>query len=88
VIQPEERDIRTALVATALAGGLLSLGGVAQAEEKLPEQTIKSECKAAGGTYSTGVSSKGNRGSTCTYKDNSGNGYMDIFRNGKYLGTF
>jgi hypothetical protein len=24
----------------------------------------------------------------CTYTDNSGNGYMDIFRNGTYLGTF
>ncbi len=44
------RAIRTALIATAVASGQLSLGGVAQAEEKkIPGKTIKSECKAADG---------------------------------------
>ena len=41
-----------------------------------------------GCTYSTGVPSKGSRESTCTYTDNSGNGSIDIFRNGRYLGAF
>jgi hypothetical protein len=81
------RALRSALAATALAIGALALSSpAALADTKIPEKTIKSECKAAGGTYSTSVNSSGNRQSSCVYKSISGTTYTDSFSNGHYDG--
>ena len=62
--------------------------GASPLASALPEGTIKSECKSAGGTYSTGVGPDGNRYSDCIYKDSSGVVHTDQYKNGKYTGTF
>jgi hypothetical protein len=81
------RNLCSVLAATALAAGALVLSGTAAfAEEKIPEKTIKSECKAAGGTYSTVIDGR-NRYSTCEYTDISGEFWVDAFKNGKFVGT-
>ena len=52
----------------------------------IKEATIKSECKAAGGTYSSGVSN-GQRRSLCLYTDIDGGRHDDHYVNGHYTGT-
>ena len=73
--------------ATAVAFGVLisATAPIANAE-RIPEKTIKSECKSAGGTYGTTVK-QGMRFSTCDYKDNEGNGYRDYYADGEYYST-
>jgi hypothetical protein len=61
--------------------------GTSPLASALPEGTIKSECKSAGGTYGTGVGPDGNRYSDCSYKDASGVLHVDQYKNGKYTGT-
>jgi hypothetical protein len=74
-------------VAAAMTVATLTLSTpAASAEEKIPEKTIKSECKEAGGTYSTTVEG-GTRQSSCAYKDIKGDGWIDLYTNGKYVGT-
>jgi hypothetical protein len=81
----------TSLAAGAFAAGALALTAPAANAQPIGEKTIKSECKDAGGTYSTAV--KGNqslgftRFSACTYKDNEGNPSTDYYANGEYYGT-
>ncbi|KUH93526.1 hypothetical protein AU189_14670 [Mycolicibacterium acapulense] len=75
--------ITAAVAAGAIAvGALMTTTAPAAHAEKLSEKTIKSECKAAGGTYT-------NKGSvsTCGYKDISGNRYIDVFSGGHYVTT-
>ena len=67
-------------------GALLSATAPIANAEKIPEKTIKSECKSAGGTYGTTVK-QGMRFSTCDYKDNEGNGYRDYYADGEYYST-
>jgi len=71
-------------VGLALAG---LLGTAAHAEaQPIKESTIKSECKSAGGTYGT-TKKQGTRFSSCRYKDNDGNGYVDFYYDGEYYAT-
>ena len=82
------RNLYSVLAATAIAAGVLTLSGTAAfADEKIPEKTIKSECKAAGGQYDTTVEGK-NRHSSCQYRDVDGEFFVDLFKNGKFTGTF
>jgi hypothetical protein len=76
--------VPTALFSVAVAVGVMTLNApVAQA---ISESTIKSECKAAGGTYTTSVSS-GQRFSKCCYTDISGKKWCDVYLDGEYEGT-
>lgn len=50
------------------------------------ENTIKTECKAAGGKYETAVAVD-IRSSACTYKASDGVTYTDHYANGNYVGT-
>ena len=62
------------------------VGTAAQADAKpIKESTIKSECKAAGGTYTTHVDANGNRVSTCTYRDIGGGSHWDLFHDGVFV---
>lgn len=76
-------SITAAIAAGAVAAGaLMATTAPAAHAEKLSESTIKSECKAAGGTYTNK-----NSVSTCAYKDIKGNRYTDIFSGGHYVTT-
>jgi hypothetical protein len=75
--------------ATAVAA-LMSVATPIANAEKLSEKTIKSECKDAGGTYTTVVKGDSNgsqRFSTCAYNDNEGNAYTDYYVDGTYSST-
>ena len=74
------------LAAAAISVGMLAVGAPLAAAKPLSENTIKSECKDAGGTYSTGTS-KGGRLSQCVYTDISGGMHVDLYKNGVYTGT-
>ena len=66
---------RSIIAAGALAvGATLTAAPIAHAE-KLSEKTIKSECKAAGGSY------------THNNTDIGGNSYIDYFSGGHYVTT-
>jgi hypothetical protein len=65
---------------------LLTVVAPAAQAEPISETTIKSECKEAGGNYSTTVAG-GLRGSSCTYKANDGTTHTDNYNNGTYSGT-
>jgi hypothetical protein len=83
-----KRSFASALViAAALATGALSpvASPTAQAAP-IKESTIKKECKDACGSYTTTVK-KGTRFSTCSYRDNSGDGYVDYYADGEYYST-
>ena len=81
---------RNHLISIAVGAGVVlaaAMGGVAQADAApIKESTIKSECKSAGGSYST-INKQGTRFSTCRYKDNEGNGYVDYYADGEYYTT-
>jgi hypothetical protein len=74
------------------AAGVMAFGALISATapianaEKINEKTIKSECSSAGGSY-TSITKNGSRFSTCTYKDNEGNGFRDYYENGTYYST-
>lgn len=83
------RRLTPYLAGPALALGL-AIGSAAVANaEPISEGTIKSECKAAGGTYTTYPSKKKGvmRISSCTYKDINGDTYHDDYYGGEYAGT-
>ena len=64
------------------------LGSAAQADaQPIKESTIKSECKAAGGTYTTHVDQNGNRSSVCKYKDIGGGTHYDVYENGENVAS-
>ena len=83
------RRTLTIIGGTGAVLGALALGApAAHAEPIKPikESTIKSECKAAGGSYST-KTVEGTRFSACRYKDNEGNGFDDYYVDGGYYST-
>ncbi|KUI33738.1 hypothetical protein AU197_20795 [Mycobacterium sp. IS-1590] len=76
-------SITAAIAAGAVAvGALITTTAPAAHAEKLSDQTIKSECKAAGGTYN-----KSGTVSTCGYKDASGKLNIDYYSGGHYVTT-
>jgi len=78
------------LGAGAIAVGAMIATAAAADAAPISEGTIKSECKAAGGTYTTypGSKKKGTvRISSCTYKDINGDTYVDDYYGGEYAGT-
>lgn len=79
-------------IIAGVASGFIALGAflaTASAAEAQPikESTIKSECKDAGGTYSTSVKG-GTRFSTCSYRDISGDLNVDYYANGEYYSSW
>lgn len=89
--KPTGRRLTGYLAGSALAVGL-ALGSAAVADaEPISENTIKSECKAAGGTYGTtapsGPKGRGSRFSTCTFKDINGETSTDNYYDGHWTGT-
>jgi hypothetical protein len=77
------------LGAGAIAVGAMVATATAANADPISESTIKSECKAAGGTYTTvGPGKKGGtRLSTCTFKDINGDTYRDQYYDGEWTGT-
>jgi hypothetical protein len=74
------------LVGAAIAVAAL-FGATAQAgAEPIKESTIKSECKAAGGSYMT-VGKGKSRISQCAYTDIDGDKWVDDYVGGNYIGT-
>jgi hypothetical protein len=80
------RLVAASLLAAAVGIGALILSG-APAAHAIPESTIESECKAAGGTYTSVILSSGDRESSCCYTDIDGDKWCDVYHNGEYLGT-
>lgn len=81
--------LRSFVGAGAIALGVaITLNAPAANAERISEGTIKSECRAAGGTYSTSFyKGIGERHSSCTYKDEDGDTWTDVYTNGEYQGT-
>ena len=80
------KTVAYAVAALAVASTAM-MSTIATAEAKpIKETTIKSECKDAGGTYSSGTLA-GDRLSYCRYRDNEGNPHVDGYINGEYTGT-
>jgi hypothetical protein len=52
----------------------------------ISENTIRRECRAANGSYSTSVV-EGTRFSACAYRDIHGDVYTDYYLNGDYYST-
>nr|WP_090346173.1 hypothetical protein [Mycolicibacterium malmesburyense]CRL78768.1 hypothetical protein CPGR_04891 [Mycolicibacterium malmesburyense] len=76
-------SITAAMAAGAVAvGALVTTTAPAAYAEKLSDKTIKSECQAAGGTYT-----KRQTVSTCGYKDASGKLTIDFYSGGHYVTT-
>ncbi|MCV7173436.1 hypothetical protein H7I41_26285 [Mycobacterium manitobense] len=89
--KPTGSRLTSYLAVPAVALGL-ALGSAAVAgAEPISENTIKSECKAAGGTYGTtapsGPKGRGSRLSTCTFKDINGETSTDNYYDGHWTGT-
>ncbi len=80
------RSTSLAVTAAAALGALITMTAPIAHAEKLSENTIKSECASAGGSYTT-TSKGGTRFSTCTYKDNEGNKFRDYYQDGGYYST-
>lgn len=75
------------IAAGAIAvGTMLTITAPATQAQRLSENTIKSECKAAGGSYSTETHSN-SRESLCTYTDADGDAWTDYYLDGEYEGT-
>jgi hypothetical protein len=75
------------LAAAAIAfGAIITATAPIANAEKISENTIKSECKSAGGKYTTGVV-QGTRFTACTYTSISGNKYKDYYVDGQYYST-
>jgi hypothetical protein len=73
-----------AVILTAVA--MVTVAGAPASALRISEKTIRSECKNAGGTYST-VVYQGTRFSTCTYQDYYGDWYRDYYADGEYYST-
>ena len=87
--KPTSRRLTRYFAGAALALGL-AIGSAAVANaQPISESTIKSECKAAGGTYGTKPPTKkgGSRLSSCTFKDINGDTYTDEYYDGDWIGT-
>lgn len=83
---PATRRIASLFAAGAIALGAMTLATTNANAEPISEDTIKSECKDAGGSYHTSVEG-GNRNSSCIYADSDGDIYWDDYVNGEYTGT-
>jgi hypothetical protein len=88
---PTSRRLTRYLAGPAVVLGL-AIGSAAVANaDPISENTIKSECKAAGGTYGTtppsGPKGRGSRLSTCTFKDANGSKSTDNYYDGYWTGT-
>ena len=70
-------------------GVLLAAAPSAAAEPRKPikESTIRSECKAAGGTDPKIDPGSGDHESTCSYQSIDGTAYADHYWNGVYTDT-
>ena len=84
-------DQKRSLLTAVIAAGAIAVGAMvatAPLANAIPESTIQKECDDANhGTYSTGIDVNGDRQSSCTYTDSSGNLYIDTYTNGTYTGT-
>jgi hypothetical protein len=67
-------------------GALMTVNAPAAQAKPIAEKTIRSECKADGGTYGTYVYA-GHRYSSCGYRDIDGNYWMDNYTDGHYTHT-
>jgi len=72
------------LLAAGAAGAMVVTAPAAFA---LSESTIKSECAAANGTYTTTDNGPGGRISKCCYEDIDGKKWCDVYFDGVYEGT-
>ena len=84
--------LRSLVGAGVLATAALVLAAPAASAKPIAESTIRSECRAAGGTYMSTVlslpdGSGSMRFSTCQYQDISGNRYTDYYAGGEYYST-
>jgi hypothetical protein len=75
-----------AATAVALTAVTAATAPTAQAQ-RLSEGSIKSDCKKAGGSYSTEVVG-GVNVSRCGYKDAGGDQYADWYIGGEYTDTY
>lgn len=84
-----KRSLVAAMIAASpiAVGALMTVTAPAAYAQRLSENTIKSECNSAGGTYDTEVRRDGKRSSTCTYTDIDGDVYIDFYLNGEYQDT-
>jgi hypothetical protein len=86
-------NLKRCLVGAVITAGAIAVGATmtvtapAAHAQRLSENTIKSECKEAGGTYSTEATKSGIRNSTCTYMDIDGDSWTDYYLDGEYEGT-
>jgi hypothetical protein len=71
---------------TLIALAMVTVAGAPASAMRISENTIKRECKAANGSYSTEVK-QGTRFSACAYRDIYGDVYTDYYKNGDYYGT-
>lgn len=82
----------TLLAAKIVAGaGVIVLGAISPAiaiAKPISENTISSECSQASGTYSSYVTTQGNRYSTCCYRGADGIKRCDLYKNGSYVSTY
>jgi hypothetical protein len=75
---------------TLIALAMVTVAGAPASARPISENTIRRECKDAGGVYNTQVlTSNGTskRFSTCGYRDINGTWYMDYYLDGDYTGT-
>ena len=75
-----------ACVVTLTAVAMVTVAAAPASALRISENTIKRECKAANGSYSTGVK-QGTRFSACAYRDIYGDVYTDYYVDGDYKGT-
>jgi hypothetical protein len=75
-----------ALSATLAAPGVVGLTAGTADARPISDGTIKSECGAAGGRYST-YNYDGSRHSLCSYTAINGGRYTDHYEDGVFVGT-
>jgi hypothetical protein len=78
-------NVRACAVAlTAVA--MMTVANAPASARPISENTIKRECKAANGSYSTSMV-EGTRFSACAYRDIDGDLYTDYYVDGDYYST-
>lgn len=76
-----------AAIAAVAVGAIATLTAPVVHADKISEKTIKTECAAAGGQYTTSTAKNGTSVSTCIYKDGGGDRVIDYYAGGHYVGT-
>jgi hypothetical protein len=71
---------------TIAFGALMTVTAPTVLAKPIAEKTIRSQCKADRGDYSTYVY-QGHRYSSCGYRDISGDYWIDYYTDGEYTGT-